>query len=117
MVFRLGGLSKALYEIEKPCPISKIAICARRYGGSEHPDTADCLNNLALLYKIQGEYDAAEPLYLRALSIREMVLGFEHPDTAVSLNNLATLYNKLGRYDAAAPLYERAVSINDKALR
>ena len=47
---------------------------------------------------------AAEPLYERALAIREEVLGAEHPAVATSLNNLAGLYQKQGRYAEAEPL-------------
>src|SRR2546421_8997752 len=32
---------------------------------SEHPDIAQSLNNLALLYHHQGKYEQAEPLYQR----------------------------------------------------
>ena len=39
----------------------------------------------------QGKYDDAEPLYKRALTIREETLGPRHPDVAQSLNNLAGL--------------------------
>ncbi len=39
----------------------------------------------------QGRYAEAEPLYRRALAIREQALGPEHPDVATSLNNLAAL--------------------------
>ena len=37
--------------------------------------------------RAQGNYAEAEPLYQRALAIREKALGPEHPDTAASLNN------------------------------
>ncbi len=43
--------------------------------GQEHPDTATSLNNLAELYKAMGDYAKAEPLYRRALAIREKALG------------------------------------------
>ena len=39
-----------------------------------------------------GDYAKAEPLYQRALKIREKALGPDHPDTATALNNLAGLY-------------------------
>ena len=39
----------------------------------------------------QGKYDDAEPLYKRALAIREETLGPRHPDVAGSLNSLAGL--------------------------
>ena len=35
--------------------------------GDEHPDVADSLNNLAVLYKNQGKYDGAEKMYNEAL--------------------------------------------------
>ena len=47
----------------------------------EHPRLATALNNLASLYKRQGKYEQAEPLYQRALAIREQQLGPEHPTT------------------------------------
>ena len=74
------------------------------------------LNNLAMLYDSLGDYAKAEPLYKRALAIREKALGPEHPDVATSLNNLATLYDTLGDYAKAEPLYKRALAIREKAL-
>ena len=64
----------------------------------------------------QGRYDEAEPLYERALEIKEEVLGPDHPDTAQSLNNLAALHESQGRYDKAEPLLERALAIREEAL-
>jgi CHAT domain-containing protein/Flp pilus assembly protein TadD len=84
--------------------------------GSNHPDVATSLNNLAGLYYSQGNYSAAEPLYKRSLSIREKALGSNHPDVATSLNNLAGLYYSQGNYSAAEPLYKRSLSIKEKAL-
>jgi tetratricopeptide (TPR) repeat protein len=64
--------------------------------GAEHPLTAQSLNNLAELYRAQGAFERALPLYERALAIRERVLGAEHPDTATSLNNLAAVHYAQG---------------------
>ncbi|CCI31016.1 Similar to tr/Q7NLR0/Q7NLR0 (fragment) [Microcystis sp. T1-4] len=47
---------------------------------------------MAELYRVQGRYSEAEPLYQQALAIRKQQLGDNHPDTATSLNSLATLY-------------------------
>lgn len=46
--------------------------------GATHPSTARSLNNLAELYRAQGKYAEAEPLYQRALAICERVLSREH---------------------------------------
>ena len=40
----------------------------------------------------------AEPLYKRALSIREKALGLDHASLGTPLNNLAELYREQGRY-------------------
>ena len=84
--------------------------------GADHPDTASSLNNLAELYRAQGRYEDAEPLYDQALSIRRRVLGADHPSTARSLNNLAGLYYVQGRYSEAVPLYKEAVEIMERVL-
>jgi tetratricopeptide (TPR) repeat protein len=41
------------------------------------------LNNLAGLYRSQGKYEEAEPLYRQALVIAQSKLGFNHPTTQV----------------------------------
>jgi tetratricopeptide (TPR) repeat protein len=64
----------------------------------------------------QGRYSEAEPLYRRALAIREEQLGATHPSTATCLNNLATLSMKQGRYSEAEPLYRRALAIREEQL-
>ena len=74
------------------------------------------MNNLAELYRAQGQNEPALALYQRALAINEKALGPEHRATAVTLNNLATLYWAQGRYTQALPLYERALAIREKAL-
>ncbi len=54
-------------------------------------DLAASLNNLAALYKSQGRYNEAEPLYLQALNIRERRLGLDHPHTVTVRENLEAL--------------------------
>src|SRR5712691_3830004 len=74
------------------------------------------LNSLAILYFAQTNNAAAEPLYKRALSIRERALGPEHPDVGATLNNLAELYWSQKKYAAAQPLYQRALTIVEKTV-
>ncbi len=75
---------------------------------------ATSLNNLALLYKAQGRYAEAEPLYQRALAIREKALGPEPPDVATSLENYADLLRKTGRVSEATKMEARAKAIRAK---
>jgi Tfp pilus assembly protein PilF len=73
------------------------------------------LNRSGLYLDDRARYAEAEPLYQRALAIREKALGADHPDTATSLNNLATLYYHQGRSGEAEPLYRRTLAIREKA--
>ncbi len=74
------------------------------------------LTKIAILYKNQGRYSEAEPLYVRSLAISEEQLGANHPSTATSLNNLAGLYRGMGRYSEAEPLYVRSLAISEEQL-
>jgi CHAT domain-containing protein len=70
---------------------------------------ATALNNLADLYEAQEQYAQAEPLYQRALEIREKSPGKDHLSLATALNNLAHLYMSQRQYARAEPLYQRAL--------
>jgi tetratricopeptide (TPR) repeat protein len=83
--------------------------------GPEHPDVAESLNNLAVLYHAQGQYAKAEPLLERALAIWENALGPEHPDVTRSLNNLAQLLQATNRLAEAEPLMRRALAIDEQS--
>ena len=74
------------------------------------------LYNLAFLHALQGRYAEAEPLYVRALAIKEKALGPEHEEVATTLVNMGLLYVRQGRYAEAEPLYRRTLAIREKAL-
>ncbi len=65
---------EALYQAgryDEALPFWKKALkLGQREFGPEHPSTAMLLNNLAELYRLQGRYAEAEPLYKRALARR-----------------------------------------------
>ena len=84
--------------------------------GEEHPDVANSLNNLALLYQLMGRYQQAEPLYNQALEMDRRLLGEEHPDVAETLNNLALLYYFMGRYSEAEPLLNQGLEMRRRLL-
>ena len=79
-------------------------------------EAAHLLNQAAYYLDHRARYREAEPLYKRALAIREEQMGAEHPDTARSLNNLAGLYDTQGKYAEAEPLYARALRIYEQRL-
>ncbi len=61
-------------------------------------------DRLATVYCDQGRYADAEPLFLRALEIREARLGPEHPQTRELRDRLADLYVSWGHDDEAAEI-------------
>ena len=76
-----------------------------------HPDLGQSLNNLALVYKMEGKYEQAELLYKKALMVWEEALGPNDPNVATVLENMAELYRELGKYDMGAKLDSRARKI------
>ncbi len=72
------------------------------------------MSEVGLLYRLQGRYAKAEPLYKRSLAILEKALGAEHPNVAASLENYAALLRKTGRGTEASKLEARAKAIRAK---
>lgn len=62
--------------------------------GSNTLAVADCLDDLAELYEVEGENEQAAKLYELALVIRERVLGRKHLLVVRNLKRLHGFYNK-----------------------
>jgi tetratricopeptide (TPR) repeat protein len=73
------------------------------------------LNSLADLYRDKGQIEMAEPLFQRALAIREKAHLPDHPDLAWSFNGLGGLYRIQGQHGKAEPLFQRALAIRQKS--
>lgn len=69
------------------------------------------LNNQALQLQRQGDFQAAERVYLQAIQVKEAGLGTEHFTTAVSYNGLGELYLKMDRLDEAGEYLNKALRI------
>ena len=74
------------------------------------------LSNLASLYAKQGKYEQAEPLYQRALHIREQAQEPQNLETAETMHNLAQLREAQGNNGEARDWYTRALTIRQQAL-
>jgi len=74
------------------------------------------LNNLARIYYLTGEYEEAEPLYMKALKLRKKLLGEEHLDTVISYDNLGELYYSMELYKNSEKLYIKALKIRENFL-
>jgi len=80
--------------------------------GKNHVDVAWALERVAGL----SSYREAEPLYLRALKIRELKQGKNHPQVASCLDSLAWDYQREGRHSEAEPLFKRSLKIRELKL-
>ena len=67
-----------------------LAICEKTVGSNDL-NVATILNNLGELYRVQGDFDRAEPLYQQALDIFQARLGSQHPLINELLEKLADL--------------------------
>lgn len=83
---------------------------------AENQKIAQVLQKVANYQIERGRYAQAEPLCLRALRIRERVLGPVHLLVADSLTSLALLFWRQGRYEQAEPLYQRVLSIQEQEV-
>ena len=63
-----------------------------------------------------GGVPKAEPMFRRALEVRERTLGKEHPDTLHSVNGLAKLLSVKGDCAGAEPLIRRALETRERTL-
>ena len=66
--------------------------------------------------RIQGKFAECRELLVRAIDIREKVLGPDDILIATPLTHLASLYDLAGDFAAAEPLFLRAVKIEERAL-
>ena len=84
--------------------------------GKDHPDVAVALTDLAALHSEEERFEAAQPLYEKALRIQEKSLGAEHQDTVQTLTDLAICHLDQGNNDVGRPLLERALVLQEAAL-
>ena len=77
---------------------------------------AKSLNNLAIIYQEQGDYEQAKQLYEQTLEIRQKALPAKNLDIAATLDNLANSYRGLKNYEMAELFNKQAVAIRKELL-
>lgn len=89
--------------------------------GDRHPSIAQSLDFLGSLLLGRAGDDAglraeAEQMQLRALSLREELVGPDSLETAESCNSLVVLYFNLGDYELARAYAQRSLEIRESLL-
>ncbi len=73
---------------------------------------ATSYHQLGMLAQLRGDYDAAEPLYRRALEINERI--GDQAGMSKSYHHLGILAQLRGDYDAAERSYRRSLEIKER---
>lgn len=107
-------MRRGLYTQAEPLLHQGLAI-HQKILGSGHPDVIDTLNDLSILYHIQGKFVQAELGYQQAQDtckpIPEMLFF-----SSMTLNNFACLYLYQGKYASAEPMFTQALTQFEKAV-
>lgn len=117
IINKINQLNRTVYTLVQDGALEDAVLVAQesvklaREHLSEHKVLADSLNNLAVLYQMQGSYVKAKPLCSEVLDMRKRLLEDDHPDIAQSLNNLAVIYVNQGLYSEALKLFFTALDI------
>lgn len=91
-----------------------VELAEARAGGRRHPDVAEALGDLALVYKRTGRSVEALKVSREALDIQERLLGRDHPLVAAAYHNLGALSLGAGRLGEAIDLLRQAVARSDQ---
>jgi len=97
--------------------------------GNRHPAVASAHNNVGLMNKMLGNYDAARQSYHSALQIYGEVVGKDHASYAATLHNLGILdktqstmddslktVERMGLLDTAVEYFESALEVRENEL-
>lgn len=82
--------------------------------GRHHPDTANTLNAIGVLYLRTGRHEEAQSALLQAADLTEKVWGPDSEHHAGPLNNLGTLWIQMQRFADAEHILQRALEIRRK---
>ncbi|XP_073956389.1 protein interacting with APP tail-1 [Choristoneura fumiferana] len=83
--------------------------------GEKNVQTAKHYGNLGRLYQSMHKFQDAETMHLKAIAIKEELLGAEDYEVGLSIGHLASLYNyHMQQHNAAETLYLRSIAISLK---
>jgi len=115
---RIGGFLRKMEYDADARPFIERALAWREANlGPNHPDVAESLHNLAELFRREKEFEAARPLYERALAIRRAAPAKpDDTDVADILHDLGEFNQDQKQYSEAQRCYEESLGINEHVL-
>lgn len=103
-----GNYQKALDYGNKSLELRK------KHFGVKNYNTAEAMENLAMIHKILDHTEKSEKLYLEALRIKEKTKGKKSLEVATTLNNIGALYEFTEKYDESLRYFENSLAIYRK---
>lgn len=76
---------------------------------ANHMDIAESLNQLAIFYNNENQWDQAAVMFRESLAILEVILAPNHPNVIAVMNNLATVLNRDSQIEEAIKTQRDAV--------
>jgi tetratricopeptide (TPR) repeat protein len=101
-------------KCERLVPSAQLCAALVDNYGLSSPEASRLLSQAGYYLTERARHTEAEPLFRRALAMREKLLGRDHTDVAISLNNLAKLLKDTNRLGEAEPLMRRSLEINER---
>ena len=80
------------------------------------PDLSIGWLNLAEMYRLEGNFEAAEPLYRKSLELARQELGPDHPELAIHMSQLAVLERDTGRLGEAERAFGEAAAHLERTI-
>ena len=124
---RISGFLVSLFQVVDPGEARGNTVTAREIldRGAERIDAelghqpevqSALMGTMGGVYKSLGLYDAAAPLFERALARRRQAFGDADPLVAESLNDLGEVLRFRAEYEAAEPLLREALEVRRAAF-
>src|SRR5215472_4555050 len=98
-------------DFREAVPLLREAVAINAKVGTDTPDYANSLHNLAGALIDAGNLSEAETMDRQSLAIRRKVNGPGHPDLSYPLNNLGYLFLEKGDWASAEPFLKENVEI------
>ncbi len=108
------GYEQAQYQ--EALAIGRLAQADVIRAGNSPVLRAIILNNLGIVYSLQGKQSQASTVMTQALALVEKALGPDHPKVASGLNNLGEILLEQGEFKQASAYFSRSMAILKKAF-
>jgi tetratricopeptide (TPR) repeat protein len=117
----LKDLARAVADngnLNAAIPMMQRAVAMQRElrGNEPHPDLAEVLNDMGLLFYERGDTEESEKFYRESLAMNRRLLGDKHPEIANGLENIAMTLSDKGDLPGAEALYRQSIEMRRELL-